>query len=449
MTLGRGVLITVGVLGLAVAAVAYAGPRPPQPPAAPAAARAPEPPGTPAPDVHKKVIIFRSGGSWLGVQIADVDADRARDLGMKEEAGAEVQAVSPGSPAEKAGLEKGDVILEYQGTRVEGVSQLTRLVRETPAGRSANLKVFRDGSTRTFTVKVGERSDREAPEAGQHVFTYHGDGEGNWVESPDVPDIPEIPNIDIRGLEDLDNIPGLLEMRGFGGRPRLGAEVDDVGPQLAGFFGLKQDGGVLVKSVKKGSAGDNAGLKAGDVIVRVDDETVEDTSDLSLALRQRRDKEVKLTVVRDRREQSMTIPPAPPADSEGTPRGHRHGGAPAAFEQSIRDYQRALELAAQAQAANLVDVNRVREDTKKAIEESRRALEQALRDAAAAAAAAAAPEANIEEEDTEDAPAYREDVEAPAPRAPVEVTPVSDSDRDAIRRAVEEARRIRIGTQND
>src|SRR5262245_31179520 len=105
----------------------------------------------------KKVVIFRSGGSYLGVQIADVDADRAKELGLKEEMGAEIQEVSPGSPAEQAGLQKDDVITEYQGTRIEGVAQLTRLVHETPAGRSATLKVVRDGSSRTVQVKMAER----------------------------------------------------------------------------------------------------------------------------------------------------------------------------------------------------------------------------------------------------------------------------------------------------
>src|SRR6185295_95733 len=96
--------------------------------------------------VHKKVVIFRSGGSWLGVQIADVDMDRGKELGLKDVHGAEVQSVSEGSPAEEAGIKEGDVITEYQGTRIEGVAQLTRLVRETPAGRTARVEVFRNGS---------------------------------------------------------------------------------------------------------------------------------------------------------------------------------------------------------------------------------------------------------------------------------------------------------------
>ncbi len=84
---------------------------------------------------EEKVFFFSSGGAWLGVNIADIDGARAKELGLKEERGADVQTVVPGSPAAEAGIKEGDVILEYQGTKIEGVAQLTRLVRETPAGR--------------------------------------------------------------------------------------------------------------------------------------------------------------------------------------------------------------------------------------------------------------------------------------------------------------------------
>ena len=106
---------------------------------------------------NKKVVIFRSGGSWLGVQIADVDTDRGKELGLRDVHGAEVQSVSPGSPAEGAGIKEGDVITEYQGSRIEGVAQLTRLVRETPSGRTASIEIWRNGSSK----EIGRASCRE------------------------------------------------------------------------------------------------------------------------------------------------------------------------------------------------------------------------------------------------------------------------------------------------
>jgi membrane-associated protease RseP (regulator of RpoE activity) len=370
-------------------------------------------------EVHK-VVIFRSGGSWLGVQIADVDAARAKDLGLKEEMGAEVQSVVPGSPAEEAGLQKGDVVLEYQGTRIEGVTQLTRLVRETPAGRTATLKVFRDGSTRTVQAKVGEQDHGDGDDFEKHIEITGGpDGTMHLIHPPGTPAAPMPPMPTMPPVVDLDelDIPGLMDMAGSAGRPRLGASVDSVGKQLAQYFGVKQGSGVLVTSVKKGGPGDTAGLKAGDVIVKVEDETVDDTSDLHMALRDRRDKEVHLTVIRDRREQTLTIPVPPPPKPSERSRG------PSGVSAIDREAMSAQIRQALAEAEN-VRIDRA------AIKEQ---VEQALRQAREAARAA--------EE------LRRETGKASGDDDAVEIRAVPEQEREAIRRAVEEGRRARIEMQ--
>src|SRR5262249_42558508 len=91
---------------------------------------APAPPPPPPPTA---VVVGRGGPSFLGVGIQEVDADRAKALRLREEAGVEVTRVDPDSPAEKAGLKEGDVITEYNGQKVEGLEQFSRMVRETPA----------------------------------------------------------------------------------------------------------------------------------------------------------------------------------------------------------------------------------------------------------------------------------------------------------------------------
>src|SRR5712692_9202699 len=94
------------------------------------------------------------GGSYLGVNLAEIDGDRARELKLKETYGAEITRVAEGSPAEQAGLKFSDVVLEYNGQRVEGMEQLGRLVRETPAGRQARLLISRNGATQTIAATV-------------------------------------------------------------------------------------------------------------------------------------------------------------------------------------------------------------------------------------------------------------------------------------------------------
>jgi serine protease Do len=241
------------------------------------------------------MIFTSSGGSWLGVGIADITPERARQLNMKEETGAEITSVLPESPAKEAGLQKKDVILEYQGTRIEGDMQLTRMVRETPPGRTVTLKILRDGEPRTVTVKVAGH-DR-------------GDHEGMFRRRIEIPPI-EMPDIDLPDIPFLGSVPS---------SSRLGVSVENLGDQLGEYFGVKSGDGVLVRSVKKGSPAESTGLRAGDVIVKVDGERISDAADLRSALRGRRGKMVSISIVRDRREQtvSVTLPrPEEPPDEE-------------------------------------------------------------------------------------------------------------------------------------
>ena len=373
----------------------------------------------------RKVVIFRSGGSWLGVQIADVDAARAKELGLREEMGAEVQSVSPGSPAEEAGLKEGDVITEYQGTRIEGVAQLTRLVHETPAGRNASVKFMRDGAARTVQVKVGARDGEHDGDMGKHVEVMggpHGFAKV-WHQSEDE----DTPDVDV---ENLGDIPSVINLSGLmGGRPRLGVNVDTVGKQLAEYFGIKQGHGVLVTSVTKDSPGAAAGLKAGDVIVKVEDESIEDVSDLHMALRDHRDKEVRLTIVRDRHEQTVTVPPLPRKSSDNSSENGTGFSWTPADQETINARVHDAVRAAEQAGLNRADVQRQIED---AIRQAREAARQA-----AQASRHAAGSVSTQNDDLENVSA--------AADAAADVRAVPDQEREDIKRAVEEGRRIRMG----
>jgi serine protease Do len=343
-------------------------------------------------DVHKKVVIFRSGGSWLGVQIADVDMDRGKELGLKDVHGAEVQSVSAGSPADEAGIKEGDVITGYQGTRIEGVAQLTRLVRETPSGRTARVEVWRNGSSKDLTVQMKEREhdgDDEDLPGHMQIFTDDGDGDGRmtWFHTPTPPEPPDI------NLEELEGL-GKLNIMGIPGmRPRLGVTVDTVGKQLADYFGVKQGSGVLVTSVGKGSAAEAAGIKAGDVIVKVDDEAVSDAGDLHMAMRHRRDRALTLTVVRERHETTIKVaaPPEEETPAPGTPSAHK-GAKPADIqrqvERAMRDAQRAMldsdqvrKNALAGQLAGYAEAMRAVHEATQLNEEQRRQIRDAIHEA--------------------------------------------------------------------
>jgi len=269
------------------------------------AANAPAPPAPPAPPTpraERHVFYLSPGSSWLGVSIADIDAQRAGELGLKEERGAEIKAVVSGGPAEAAGLRKGDVLLQYGDARIESVSQVTRLVEETPIGRTVTVRYLRGGTQGTAQVKV---SEREGPTRMHDIIKR--------IEIPDI----EIPDIE---LPDLDFDLPVIALEGIPSTLRLGASIETLTPQLGGYFGAPDGKGVLVRSVSKGSSGEKAGLKAGDVILEVDDERIVDASDLRGALRGRRGSDIRLTILRDRRQQTLKVA----APEEG--RSGRHGG---------------------------------------------------------------------------------------------------------------------------
>ncbi len=127
-------------------------PEPPEPPVTP---EAPEPPEAPDSALNLLMQSDTLGGSaHLGVTLHDVTAEKARDLKLPGEYGALVVNVDAHSAASKAGLQKGDVIVEFAGERVRSEAQLRRLIRETPPGRTVSVQVIRDGQARTLSAKL-------------------------------------------------------------------------------------------------------------------------------------------------------------------------------------------------------------------------------------------------------------------------------------------------------
>src|SRR5206468_8993249 len=124
------------VMALVAAPAVFAQPVPPAPPAAPRA---------PRPERSSRVIMPGASSSFLGVGVSEIDSERAKALNLKEERGVEVKNVDEDSPAAKAGVKVGDVVLDYNGQRVEGMEQFVRFVHETPVGRPVKLLISRNG----------------------------------------------------------------------------------------------------------------------------------------------------------------------------------------------------------------------------------------------------------------------------------------------------------------
>jgi serine protease Do len=231
-----------------------------------------------------------SGGSaYLGVDIADITSDRLGALKLKEEKGVEVTMVDQDAPAGKAGIKEHDVILTMNDAAIESKTQLHRMIHETPPGRVVTLGLSRDGQPMTIKVQLGDRGKDWA-----HMDSMD---KGFHVRIPPIPNIPPMPDFDV---PNIDVVYAHSSMRS-------GLMVENLTRQLGEFFGAKNGSGVLVRSVEKGSRADKAGLRAGDVIIRVGDQFIHDTSDFTHALRNRSAGSVSVNVIRDKKEQTLTL----------------------------------------------------------------------------------------------------------------------------------------------
>lgn len=250
-----------------------------------------EPPAPARARTAARRVIVPRGSSYLGIAVVEIEADRAKALHLKEARGVEVTCVDEDSPASKAGLKPGDVVLEYNGERVQGGEQFVRLVRETPPGHSAVLLVARNGANQSLTATIAQRQPA--------ALAFEFDGDNFAMAMPAMPMPPMQPLPTIR----MPDIPrAFMTWRS----PTLGIESESLNPQLAEFFGVKD--GVLVRAVTKDSTAEKAGFKAGDVIVKVDGDKVTTPREISSILQASRSKKtLPVTVIRHQKEVVLNV----------------------------------------------------------------------------------------------------------------------------------------------
>jgi serine protease Do len=230
----------------------------------------------PGPQVRELSSLPFGAATYLGVNLAEIDANRSKELKLKEDYGVEITRVEENSPAEKAGIKAGDVVLEYNGQHVEGMEQFGRLVRETPPGREVKLTVSRNGASQTLTATLASRKFRFP---------------GNFTSGFAMPEIrmPDIPQIYTATRSAM-----------------LGVEAEALGSQLAAYFGVKE--GVLVRAVLENTPAQKSGIRAGDVITKVDGMAVTAPGELSNAVRAASSKKTYgIELERDRKPLTLSV----------------------------------------------------------------------------------------------------------------------------------------------
>jgi len=230
---------------------------------------------------------------YLGVDVADVDADKAQTLKLKDVRGAVITLIDHDAPAGQIGLKVNDVVLAIDGQTVEGAEALRRILREIPPGRKVSLEISREGNIQTLAVQLADRKEME-----KAIWTKIGlDADG--IAPPPPP-----------GMGILDGggsapVSSGFHMSLFTGTLNVGALVEPLTSQMAEYLGVQ--GGLMVKQVGKKTEAAVAGLKAFDVILKVGADSIATSADWDRALRSNVGKPVQVTILRDKKQQTLTL----------------------------------------------------------------------------------------------------------------------------------------------
>ncbi len=209
-----------------------------------------------------------NNGGWLGIGIKEMTPSGQKNKGMEEITGILVTSVEPNSPADKAGLKDDDVVLEYDGKTVKYLDEFIELVRKTEPDTKVTLTILRDGEKLTKEVIIGKKDPHsiEAQFPERHKVIIHKSS------------------------------------------PWIGVHIQDIDQDLADYFKVDENAGVLITEVVDESPAAKAGLKSGDVITKIGDEELHNIKDLHSALREYDDgDEVVLKIVRKGKQKDFTV----------------------------------------------------------------------------------------------------------------------------------------------
>lgn len=240
------------------------------------------------------LLLHSSSQGYLGVLVGDVDNESANKLKLKDVHGAVITLIDHDAPAAQVGLRVNDVLLEVNGQTIESAEAFGRMMREIPPGRKVTLLISRDGATQTVTPQLADHKKLDTD-------IWNKLNSGSDVSSP------------VEGLSILGtgsggdtSLPGGFRVPFVGNSSlKVGALVEPLTAQMADYLGVQN--GLMVKQVARKSEAAAAGMKAFDVILKVGPESITTVSDWDRAMRANQGKAVQITILREKRQQTLTL----------------------------------------------------------------------------------------------------------------------------------------------
>jgi len=212
---------------------------------------------------------------WLGVYIEDLNWEMLEALDLESGEGVLIAEVVDDSPAEKAGLKAGDVVLFFDKNKIGDVNQFIKLVSKTKPGERAKITVIRDGDKKRILVKMGKKPEKD---------------------------------LDYKIIEKKSGLKPFLYSMGMHFMGEAGLKVQDLTEQLGDYFGVKDGEGALITEVEEDGPAHKAGLKAGDVIVRIDGERIEESDDVWEEISEKEEGDrIKIQVLRNGHRKTFSL----------------------------------------------------------------------------------------------------------------------------------------------
>ncbi|MDP9039484.1 MAG: PDZ domain-containing protein [Acidobacteriota bacterium] len=242
---------------------------------------------------------------YLGIDLRDIPDDQISAMKLHDGHGAEIILVDHDAPAGKAGLREHDVVLQMDGQTVLSQDHARRILHECAPGHTMVLLISRDGQVLSFSARMSTRDEVERRAWEQHIPV---------PEPPDTTSSEPAVAVEPGSTLSASPTPTPHEGNSFMGTLVMspsytGARLEQLSSQLAQFFGVPSGNGLLVRSVADNSPAAEAGMRAGDVVVRANDHPITSTAEWSKTLRSSRGRPLAITVLRDKKQQTLMLTP--------------------------------------------------------------------------------------------------------------------------------------------